>query len=398
MKCNHADALKIIFAAVALVLPALGAGCKSAPPKYEFRHVEPKHEAVGYGYGWGDKAEQTAKEMAAREAVAASGRVLKFESLRVEPFSIFSMELGENNAKVKVGDTTTLPDGGVTVEAFAPIEPKIAKEMNTASFVEMTYASKLPTMAERVDDVRKTLYENVARLFARKEKGVTDDKLLPEKMIGKYWVYSFDITDDGKKTVGKITAYASVSFGKVSEAEKVEVLMNAWRNAVLLDTLGAQEKKELFEKLKMRMPTLTMNALDQSLIAKQVLSLNPDPKFCEEFAAYALSKNNYADAQTAMERALQIRPDVLDYYKKLYQIAQKAGNKSRMAELEKKLEEMDVAADQMGADLTSTMTYTSHVKWVDSKEDQAAGKIHFTDVDEAENKGQKAQEKSGENE
>ena len=375
----------VVVVFVAMLLLVLGATSCKTVAKHEFKGVRVEKEIEVVGYGWGENAEQDAKKMAARLAIAAAKpATLTFEYMHDQPFSMFTTSLGNSNVEVEIVRTESLPDGGYKAVAKAVRTQKVKKRMQNTRALILTVTSKKDSFKERVREVRELAYEQAVLRLAMSQFKVDKKSELPEKMKGGLWIFSFDIDDDGSKAKGTLVTYAKVKKGSLDNNEKARLLMNAWRNAILLAELDEDAQEDMLDDLQDRMEDVTMEDLDYHSIFDKMLKLRLEPDYAtyfEEFAAFSLKQKEYRDAVRAMEKAVELAPFKLDYQKKLYQVVKKAGDRKKMEEWRTKLEQVEVFDDELGADLTDGMKYTRRYRWKDTEETDMKGVIRFKEAE-----------------
>ncbi len=379
----HRQSAVVVFVVAMLVLCG-ATSCKTVA-KHEFRTVRVEKEIEITGYGWGENAEETAKNMAARLAIAAvKPGTLTFEYMHDKPFSMFTTSLGNSNVEVEMIGTEKLPDGGVKAVAKATRTQKVKKRMQNTRALVLSITSKKDTFEERVREIRELAYEQAVLRLGKEQFRVDKNEQLPEKMKGGLWIFSFDIEDDGSTSKGTLTAYAKVKKGSLDANEKARLLMNAWRNAILLAEMNEDEQEDMLDHLQGRMEDVTMEDLDYHAIFNKMLKLRLEPDYAayfEEFAAFSLKQKEYNDAVRAMEKAVELAPFKLDYQKKLYQIVKKTNDRKKLEKWRTTLEQVEVFEDELGADLTGGMKYTRRYRWKDIEETDEAGVIRFKEAE-----------------
>jgi len=345
--------------AAAALMGAILMGCST---KIIYKQMDPDTEVIGVGYGWGENAEETARQAAIEEATAlAIPRSLVFSYLRATPYTLFKTDLMDST-EVKVSDPRKLPDGGVEITAKAMRSSKVKQAMRLMRVANFEVTCEGDTFRKRVEGCRTEVLEKAMEIYA-----LDHFSTIPEKLKGNYTFLGLDRKDDGKKMVAKVAVIVGfLGQGKLTKEEKSTVLMNAW--------LTVRNK----------------NQAEALAIFKRAMKINPGAGDAYDFAMYEMGHDRIDNAIMAIKLAIQYAPQEVSYLKILYQLYKKKDNAPMMAEVEKQLKSLEMWEENPGADLTTNITYTEKIKWTEGTESrEATGVIYFREIDESEMKDRK---------
>ncbi len=334
----------------------MSASC-SAKPKALFVQKNATAVVKGYGYAWGENAEEQAKELALKEAmVIADPNSVHFTYMHEEPYTIFRTR-ETANAEAKIVGVQETPDGGFMAVAEATRSGNAMKKIMYTRYADITVVDKSPTLQERLTNAYTLAVEE-----AIKQSAVYKYNAVPAKMRGDLTFHSIERQDNGRVLKLRMLVYVGfVGQGKLSSEEKAMVYMNAWRQACTHNK--GEMAKILYEK---------------------AVRFFPSAAYHEEFAAWAISKNRLRDAVTALEAANRQDQYSVKYLSKLYQLYKKLGDTAKAQAAEAKLIELEAFDDNIGADLSSGFEYKSKIKWEEQGNDQPEGMIYFRDITDEE--------------
>lgn len=324
--------------------------------KVEFKSKQIVNPTVtGLGYAWGKDAEKNAREAAIFEATAqCDPRSIMFDYLRVDGYTMFKMNKN-GSCDINITNTEKLPGGGFKVTAEALRSSEAVKDMRFMTTVNFTLNCKGETLKERATKCNAMIYEKSLTSFAEKKYGT-----VPEKMKGNFTFFLIDKQDDGKKMTANVSAFVGLAQGKLSKEEKSMVLMNAWRSSC-------------------------KNGVGADGIFYKAYKLTPNANYAEEFALSKIKKKDWKTARKVIKRAIKMSPYESRYLKILYKIEQEDGDELAMEKVQKKLEEMKAWEQDSGADITSTLHYSTSVRWEEGGTEDTTGTVMFrqaTDEDD----------------
>ena len=354
-----------------LAMLLLASAC-SGTPKYVFKKSRVLPPIMATGYGWGDKAEEKAKREAEKLATAmVIPNSLEFNYLQVDSYSMFKIKKVDYT-DIKILKTQQLEDGGYSAIAQGQRSNQVIKDMRFKRPLHFEVECEGETFAERTQSCTGQFLQKAAMLTA-----LNRFKEIPKKMRGGFTLYSMERIDDGKdEQVLKAVVFVGIKGkGDLEPEERAMVLMNAWHNTVAHDQ------------------NVDATALYQKAMAtmKKMIGYVPAANFAREYALFEMSHNRLQNAIAGIKDALLINPHEMEYNKILYQLYKKSGNKAKMEEIQKHLQQLEMWEENVGADITGGFKFRQKIKWVEGGEEQDPdGMIHFQEMDEEEAEAMKA--------
>ena len=323
-------------------------------------------EVSATGYGYGPKAKEMAEQAAVVDATALSEpKATTFSFMRVDAFEMLRLDR-QVSPEVDVAEGKALPDGGYVITATVNRSPKAQKDMRYATSVNFVLTCKGATLAERAERCLSRAYDEAFKHEAIKKFGK-----LPGKARGALTFYELSRKDDGR--VMTVTTSVNVTFvgaGDLSDAEKLLVFQNAWKQSIAAGHDG--------------------NAMTIYNRAKQVVpKVDAMTTFAMDVALFENSKNRTDNAVRAALDAVDLSPNYLDPLRLLFQLYKKQGNQAKLAKVVERLHQLENWEEDPGVDLTNNFKYDQKIKWTDgqSSDDSPASMIRFREVDESEHQG-----------
>jgi|GEM_PF-3975070 len=329
----------------------------SAKPKAVFVQRNATAIVKGYGYAWGENAEEQAKELALKEAaMIADPNSVHYTYMHEEPYTIFRTR-DTSKAEAKIVGVQETADGGFMAIAEANRSGNALKKIMYTRYADITIVEKSLTLKDRLNNAYTMAVEE-----AIKQSAMYKYDKVPAKMRGDLTFHSIERLDNGKTLKLRMMVYVGfVGQGDLSKEEKAMVYMNAWRQACIHNK--GEMAKVLYEK---------------------AIKFSPNADYYEEFAAWAIANKHLRDAVTALEAANRENQYSVKYLSKLYQLYKTLGDTGKAQAAEAKLIELEAFDDNIGADISSGFEYKSKVKWEEQGNDQPEGMIYFRDISDEE--------------